>query len=1206
MKKRVLSLFLALILCLGLLPLPAAAAGETVASGYCGADEDGKNLSWTLTADGTLTISGTGKMEDYDHYAPYPSTSPWEDHKQIISTVVIQEGVTTIGDNTFGDCEALTSVTLPEGLTTIGDSAFGNCDMLMSVTIPAGVTTIRGNAFGDCDALTSVTLPESLTTIGDLAFSYCDALTSFTVAEGNPVYTAVDGVLFNKDKTTLIQYPAGSATTYEIPDGVTTIDKMAFSECFSLTNVAFPASLTTIGYSAFEYCFDLSDVTFPESLTTIGDWAFEECDSLHDVTIPASVTTIGRGAFSRCDALTSFTVAEDNPVYTAMDGVLFNKEKDTLLQYYFLANPRTTYKVPDGVTTINDYAFVDSHLTSVTLPEGLTTIGIYAFSFSYALADINFPEGLTTIGEFAFSDCALTSVTFPKSLTTIGWGAFTDCEALTSVTIPASVTTIDEVAFSGCKALTSLTVAADNPAYTAEDGVLFNKDKTTLIQYLSANPRTTYKIPDGVTTICNSAFSECDTLVSVTIPASATVIDPYAFDQTPLISVRFLGDAPIDSAPFSDHSLTAYYPKDNSTWTEEAKERLASGAIDVTWVGIGPEDEICTVIVAPAQHGKVTVTPRTGLAGTTATLTITPDDGYALDTLAVKQADGTAVEVTDKTFTMPASDVTVTAAFKPASPETYTVTVWSAQHGKVTASPAKAEAGTKVTLTVAPDSGYELGTLTVKRLDGTAVTVTNNTFTMPASDVTVTPTFKATTYTVIVWSAQHGKVTASPKEGTAGTKITLTVTPDKGYELDALTVKQSNGTTVKVTDNTFTMPASDVTVTPTFKELPPETYTVTVTNAQHGKVTASPVKGTAGTKVTLTVTPDSGYELDTLVVKQSNGTAVKVTNNTFTMPASDVTVSATFKALPVDRLSLSRSSVSVSVGSSASVTATVSGYTGKHVYAISSDTSVVAASVSGKTVRVKGVAQGTATIYVAMTDAAAMTLDQVKADPSVKEIKVTVTKTGTNTGGGGGGSTGGGGGGGTGGGGGGASGGSSSGGSTGGSTGSTPNIPATQTFTDVAKGGWYESGVTFVVSKGLFNGVGANQFAPQQNMTRAMLMTVLARLDGQSTDGGATWYAKGMAWAVAQGVSDGTNPEGNITREQLVTMLYRYAKSPAVDAADMAKFVDANAVSDWAADAMRWAVRNGILTGKDGARLDPQGTATRAEVATILQRYVNL
>ncbi len=168
----------------------------------------------------------------------------------------------------------------------------------------------------------------------------------------------------------------------------------------------------------------------------------------------------------------------------------------------------------------------------------------------------------------------------------------------------------------------------------------------------------------------------------------------------------------------------------------------------------------------------------------------------------------------------------------------------------------------------------------------------------------------------------------------------------------------------------------------------------------------------------------------------------------------------------------------------------------------------------------------------------------------------------------------------------------------------TGNTPSATTYTDVAAGSWYEEGVNYVTEKGLFNGVAENTFAPDSSMTRAMLMTVLARLDGQDTTGGETWYSKGMAWATAQGISDGTVPEGNISREQLVTMLYRYAGSPAADAAmGMAGFVDADSISGWAETAMRWAVQNGILNGKGGGRLDPQGPATRAEVAVILTRF---
>lgn len=165
--------------------------------------------------------------------------------------------------------------------------------------------------------------------------------------------------------------------------------------------------------------------------------------------------------------------------------------------------------------------------------------------------------------------------------------------------------------------------------------------------------------------------------------------------------------------------------------------------------------------------------------------------------------------------------------------------------------------------------------------------------------------------------------------------------------------------------------------------------------------------------------------------------------------------------------------------------------------------------------------------------------------------------------------------------------------------------PASETFADVVKDSWYEPGVTYVVGRGLFNGVADGVFAPEAPMTRAMVMTVLARLDGQDTEGGETWYQKGVDWAVQNGVSDGAAPEANVTREQLVTMLYRRVGAPET-AGDLSAFADGSAVSAWAVDAVTWAVAQGILTGRDGGVLDSQGQATRAETAAILSRFAAL
>lgn len=165
-------------------------------------------------------------------------------------------------------------------------------------------------------------------------------------------------------------------------------------------------------------------------------------------------------------------------------------------------------------------------------------------------------------------------------------------------------------------------------------------------------------------------------------------------------------------------------------------------------------------------------------------------------------------------------------------------------------------------------------------------------------------------------------------------------------------------------------------------------------------------------------------------------------------------------------------------------------------------------------------------------------------------------------------------------------------------------IDNSKSFTDIAAGNWAAEAVQFVTSRELFNGTGANTFSPADNMTRGMLMTVLARLDGQDTTKGKTWYSAGMEWAKNTDVSDGTSPETNITRESLVVMLYRYAKAEKVDGTVLAEFPDAGLVSDWAAEAMRWAATKGILTGNVAGELNPTGTASRAEVAAMLMRFV--
>ena len=222
----------------------------------------------------------------------------------------------------------------------------------------------------------------------------------------NPIYSSVDGVLFDKSQTTLVEYPCGlDDGSYTIPNSVTGIGDSAFSGCYSLTNVTIGTNVTSIGDSAFYGCSSLTSVTIGNSVANIGDLAFSGCESLTTVTIGTNVTSIGDSAFYGC-ALTSITI-------------------------------------PNSVTNIGNGAFyLCESLTSVTIGNGVTSIGGYAFSYCFSLTSITIPNSVTNIGGGAFSNCALTNVTIPDSVTSIGDSAFADCSLLTSVYFAGNAPTL--------------------------------------------------------------------------------------------------------------------------------------------------------------------------------------------------------------------------------------------------------------------------------------------------------------------------------------------------------------------------------------------------------------------------------------------------------------------------------------------------------------------------------------------------------------------------------------------------------------------------------------------------------------------------------------------------------------------------------------------------------------------------------------------
>ena len=612
--------------------------------------------------------------------------------------------VTSIGDYAFYNCSGLTSVTIPNSVTSIGKEAFYKCSSLTSLsveagntvydsrnncnaiietstntlivgcqntTIPNSITSIGDYAFSYCSSLTSVTIPNSVTSIGNSAFSNCSSLTSINVADDNPNYSSKDGVLFNKQQTTLIQCPGGMQGEYVIPNSVTSIASNAFQNCSSLTSVTIPNSVTSIGDYAFNgvnniiysgtatgspwgakcvngyvdgylvYSDDTKttllgcsaaatgDIVIPNSVTSIGSYAFYGCSGLTSATIPNSVTSIGYAAFYKCSSLTSVTL-NSNAIVSQ------KYSKINVSGFFIWSNIGSLfdsqvkeYIIGESVTSIGEYAFGDcSSLTSVTIPNSVTSIGGDAF-YGCRIASINFtgtieewcnkswsPTQISSEYQLSINGEPQENVIIPNSVTNIGGNAFNGC-SMKNILFGTSVKVIEARAFADCNSIETITCYSMRPPTATiasayfDDGSFPKSMPYSTIIYVPANYLNTYKMHDF--------WGMYDVR-----PIGAATTETTSVQVTP-----------------SETTATVAWPTVNGAETYEMVIKDKQGNVICTLIfnSNGQLTEIA--FNAPSRNGAVEQTQATGFSFTVTGL----EEGTAYElTLTSKDSNGTTLD----------------------------------------------------------------------------------------------------------------------------------------------------------------------------------------------------------------------------------------------------------------------------------------------------------------------------------------------------------------------------------------------------------------------------------------------------------------------------------------------------------------------------------------------------------------------------------
>ena len=491
-------------------------AGQSTLFGY---------IFGTEKTDGCYGVKQmTTKSEGYTFYIPSTlkivrvsnGALPYGTFYGIKSLTSLEIGgeVSLIGNRAFYGCTSLSELYLPDTYTKIEEYAFYNCSALTTIDIPSNVSEIGAYAFSSCSSLESIKIPSGVSVIGEATFYKCGKLTEISVPS-----------TVNEIGAHAFQECTGT-TRIILADGVTTIGDYAFSKCSSLKEIQIPSSVESIGEKAFNSCTAIEEIVLNDGLTQVGDGLFYGCSALKTIEIPASVTTFGKDMFIGCTSLNELVIDENNPDYASLDGVLYSKDKKTLI-LYMPGREGESFEIPDYVEKIETYAFYGNEsLKSIIIPKTVKEIGEFAFANALiesvtfnasmkevpknsfkncsSLEEIILGDSVESIGDYAFYGSGLIEYKIPSQIISIGKYAFAVSVKLTKIEIPSSVKVISEASFRDSTALTDVVIA------------------------------------DGVQEIGKSAFSKCTGLKNIVIPTSVTKIGGFAFNGCTSLTEIFI------------------------------------------------------------------------------------------------------------------------------------------------------------------------------------------------------------------------------------------------------------------------------------------------------------------------------------------------------------------------------------------------------------------------------------------------------------------------------------------------------------------------------------------------------------------------------------------------------------------------------------------------------------------------------------------